>query len=533
MRTVYATQFEIEAPENSAGDYWDRVCGSTSGWVELYYGRKQIAFDYPTLGGVARPADDHVVEVDLQQPDESTRLCTVDWSHPDDGDSTLRWQVQVTIAQASGRVECAIVIRVSSSSFSIIPARFTLRRPGLVRTLIESLPCKNASVRLQRTARELSVGDLREFVSLSLANPQRALPVVVVSKDVFSEKPAVDPDDLADRLVGLAEVAVTADKWAGFQLTDELGTKSLSCYDGAVRLYWPGFSVYAQPANHPLWLKGQIEWHESNGRPLSDFLMKMLAGIASFRHTDGKTIRAAREAVRRERAKHLEDLRAKVAKGGEGQAELESLINDLWTENDKLKKERDEAFARRDEVERDLQAAKANLETMYQYQSEAEPTKATPQAAPAEAVFSNVLEATRAAADEFCENLLFLDSAFDAAKDSPFQRPERVKEALQAIDEVCREWRTSLESGVSMGTWESAFERRGFDYKNEISQTTRTKFGHEYMFMYKGKKRLFEKHITDGAKQAQKCFSIHMYRDEDERRVVIGHVGRHLTNTKT
>ncbi len=532
MRTVYATQFEIGAPTDVFAN-WAAALDATRRWVEGFYARKQFSFAYPADGGQVRPADDHLVEVDLQQPNQTSRLCTLDWTHPDDSDGTLRWQLQVTTALSSGALECSILVRVSSNSFSIIPARFTLRRPGLVRTLVESLPCENAGVPLRRAARILRVGELREFVAVSLANPQRALPVVVVSKDVYSEQPAVVPDDLADRLVGLAEVAVTADKWAGFQLTDEIGTKTLSCYDGAVRLYWPGFSVYAQPAHHPLWLKSQIEWHESNGRPLSDFLMRMLAGIASFRHTDGRTIRSAREAVRRERARHLEDLRAKVAKGGEGQADLESMIDELWAENDKLKKERDEAYGRRDELERDLQAAKANLETMYQYQSEAEPTKPASQAVVAEVVLSNVLEATRAAAAEFDENLLFLDSAFDAAKNSPFQRPERVYEALQAIDEVCSEWRQSLESGSSMGTWESAFERRGFDYKNEISQTTRTKYGHEYTFVYEGHKRLFEKHITEGAKQAHKCFSIHMYRDEDARKVVIGHVGRHLTNTKT
>lgn len=82
-----------------------------------------------------------------------------------------------------------------------------------------------------------------------------------------------------------------------------------------------------------------------------------------------------------------------------------------------------------------------------------------------------------------------------------------------------------------MGTWKLAFQRRGFDYKDDISQTTRTKFGTEYTFVYEGKKLLFEKHITEGAKQANKCFSIHMYRDEARRKIVIGHVGRHLTNT--
>jgi len=467
----------------------------------------------------------------MSQPEANTRLWTLEWTHPDDGDSTLKWQVQVTTALAAGALEVAILVRVSSTSFSIIPARFTLRRPGLVRTLVESLPCDISGVPLRHAARTLNVGDLREFVSLNLASPERALPVVVVSKDVASELPVVDPNGLADRLVGLAEIAVTSDKWAGFQLTDELGNKSLSCYDGAVRLYWPGFSVYSDPMHHPLWLKETIRWHAENGRPLSDYLLRMLAAIASFRHTDGRAIRKAREATRLERTRHLEELRAKVAAGGKVSAEQKALSDYAVAENAKLQKERDEAIARRDELEQELQAAKANLEMMYQYRSEADQAESVPAAASTSVQFSSVLEATQFAEEKFRSNLVFLDSAFDAAANSPFQRPERVFEAFQAIDDVCREWRASLGAGSSMGSWKQAFQRRGFDYKDDISQTTRTKYGDEYTFVYDGRKLLFEKHITQGAKQPQKCFSIHMYRDDEERRIVIGYVGRHLRNT--
>jgi hypothetical protein len=44
---------------------------------------------------------------------------------------------------------------------------------------------------------------------------------------------------------------------------------------------------------------------------------------------------------------------------------------------------------------------------------------------------------------------------------------------------------------------------------------------------------VFAPHITIGAKSPDRCLSIHMHWDEAKRRVVIAHVGRHKTNTKS
>ncbi|MFN7143354.1 MAG: hypothetical protein ACK4YP_06225 [Myxococcota bacterium] len=128
-------------------------------------------------------------------------------------------------------------------------------------------------------------------------------------------------------------------------------------------------------------------------------------------------------------------------------------------------------------------------------------------------------------------NLLFLRSALESAQESPYRRPEEVRDALVALDEVAGRWAETLDTGGMGESWWDAFLRHGFEYKGRISETTRGNWAEDYTFVYEGEKVLFEEHITIGKKQADRCLSIHFHRDTKARRVVVGHVGRHLTNT--
>ncbi|MGQ4808533.1 hypothetical protein NKDENANG_01916 [Candidatus Entotheonellaceae bacterium PAL068K] len=78
-----------------------------------------------------------------------------------------------------------------------------------------------------------------------------------------------------------------------------------------------------------------------------------------------------------------------------------------------------------------------------------------------------------------------------------------------------------------------ALSNRGFELRDQISKTSKGKWEADYRFLYKGCKHLFEKHITIGGKQADKCISVHFYRDDTDLVLAIGYCGRHLTTTKT
>jgi hypothetical protein len=101
---------------------------------------------------------------------------------------------------------------------------------------------------------------------------------------------------------------------------------------------------------------------------------------------------------------------------------------------------------------------------------------------------------------------------------------------FQALDQLVHSWRNE---GRVERTWKAALKKQGFDYRHQISQTTRGKFGNEYTFSYKGESFIFEEHVTLGVGQPETCLSIHWIRDEKAKKIVIGWCGRHLTNTLT
>jgi hypothetical protein len=165
---------------------------------------------------------------------------------------------------------------------------------------------------------------------------------------------------------------------------------------------------------------------------------------------------------------------------------------------------------------------------------ERDPTESTERPEEEEGVFSTVEDAVRAARDEFDDNLELLDSALESAAVCPFRNPGRVYQVLQAINEVAQSWRTSLESKTSMGGGlVQAFKLKGCDFKKDISQTCRTRFEDDYMFMYHGDRHMFAQHITEGSGNPNSCFSVHMLFDQDAKKVVIAYVGIHRRNTST
>jgi len=133
---------------------------------------------------------------------------------------------------------------------------------------------------------------------------------------------------------------------------------------------------------------------------------------------------------------------------------------------------------------------------------------------------------------EFPHELTFLKSAEDSAGDSDYQSPGRVYDLLHALGDIARRWRT----GTLGMDWYEAFQKADaqFVYKPHISTTTATNNWEDYAFQYDGAKRLFEAHVSLGKSHSpQKCLSVHWYRDEDQKRVIVGWCGRHLPNTKS
>jgi hypothetical protein len=145
---------------------------------------------------------------------------------------------------------------------------------------------------------------------------------------------------------------------------------------------------------------------------------------------------------------------------------------------------------------------------------------------------SSVREAVTRAQDQFSETLHFLDFAVKLAEESPFQSPELVYGLFEALDDLMS---MSRQDGGIGSSWRDALTKRGFDYKPDISNFAKGhRFVGDYEFLYDGVKRLFVEHITFGKGQdPQRCLSVHWWRDDKKKILVIGRCGTHGVNTKT
>jgi hypothetical protein len=356
---------------------------------------------------------------------------------------------------------------------------------------------------------------LNDLIAL-LSSDLRRLPVVLLSSYANGEPNQIDHIKLARNLAGVAVVVSIEDSELTWDFADEVG-RQLSCFDGGARIYWPGFSKVADPRNHRLFIGSWIK--QAGSAVAARTIERAIFDVAAFRYVPDKRIGdLIRRAEAEERQKTLDQKRET---GDEYWEDYQKTVDKLIETEEKLA---------------GLEAENANLRANQQVFLAAGPESPDEleQTEPMDELeFSSVAEAVEAAALR-CKNLEFLNVAKSAAAASPFQRPFDVFKALTDLDEIVDTWSKIRDEKGGGGDIIHYLRDRGWKRSSmQISDTTRGKFSSAYEFKYKGVKRLFEPHITIGAGDPNSCASIHFIFDQESLKIVIGHVGRHLPNTKT
>jgi hypothetical protein len=527
MRLLYAVQFEIASSANAPTTTLGAdVVQTVSSWIlEWYSTRKAIQITFPLNGGAVSPINGHDINVTRGVSDRAKVGDTiVSWSYPDDNDGNLFWHSRIEIGEFGGLVEFSLQLFLDSTQYLIAPVEFNLRRPRLVGMLLRQFNCFCGDTRLSLEPREIGAESIEDFTTTRLLSPNRRLPIVLVSRTASSGKCLVDPTELADPLAGIAETYYLADKWAGFALTDVVG-KLYSCFNGAVRLYWPDFAPAESPFS-PVYVPEKLN---QIGARLTDILFRQLATISAFRYVTGPVTRDAREHLQEERNRETAELKAAAAERGD----LNELLDLAVKENDELRSRNDQLREQSEGLRAGLQLAQENFRAIRQSQAEAEAASVETASDEPGADPQSVEEAVLAAKQEYEDTMVVQDSALDSAKESPFMQYKKVSQALLAMHEVCLSWRQSRKTKTPMGTFEQAFATKGFVYKSRESATSRGKWSEEYEMTYKGQRVSIESHLALGKGGPDTCLRIYFYADTQDEKFIVAHVGRHKTNTRT
>lgn len=253
-------------------------------------------------------------------------------------------QTDIDLLTSPKRTTFRCLLRLGSDA-GIAPPTVSLRAPRFVREIV-ALPGEwtlgRDGERLFARCFAIEADDLPVLEEL-MVSPIRRLPIVIVSEHGGETLAGDLHERLGQDLCGLAHV-VRLSTDAAWALTQSRG-KEWSCYNGAVRLFWPFQANGDNPRAHPLWTFDQLQYRFDRAVDAREHLREQLARrileASTFVSDDPAfetfSVSKQRAAADQARAEATDD-------GGD----LQRLADMVQTDNAAL---RNEADARRRELE--------------------------------------------------------------------------------------------------------------------------------------------------------------------------------------
>lgn len=325
MQVLASYMFGVELDQKSAEYRYRALCEELSAWLASK-GAKDILDgkgEFRSLTG------DNVGKFSIEILDNSAgsleEVKLVEEAH--------NGQIFITttrvVAGVQG-IEVWATLSVTGAEMFVAPNDISPRCPAVIRAIISRFsdwrfggqPLPQGEV-----ARLGSDSDI-DLICDKITGDGRALPLIVVSGD---QEEQVWPDlsvVLARDLVGLADV-ILIDADASWRMTENIGA-NLSCYLGAVKLYWPKRGVRRQKPSYDYWLPDEMRSFGQNDagmRRFVSFIRAKIMGVAAQNVVGSKLIRDIHAAAAREKLAEF--------KAGIVEKEFDFLVN----ENEDLRQE--------------------------------------------------------------------------------------------------------------------------------------------------------------------------------------------------
>lgn len=545
----YCTRLDLHPPAPEAASVFrDSLLATAKEWVDEGLERSGVKGGL-TWGESVMLEGNHELTSSCSSLGSQT-LDRLVWTRPHEIDPTLRWRSTLIFAGISPtRVVLDLTIELVSTAFvaRTLPAT-QVRPPRVVRKILERFSAYEEPPGALLRVHDIDEAGVEARLVPELESRTRSYPVIVVSPpaarpDVY----ALPPDRIQRDVAGLARVyRITLP--ATYRLSRIVGGVR-SCFDGGIRLYWPGFDREAFPYTHTLLLGEDIAF---SPRRAQERIFRIVRENATLRFTQSAEVLelqsgiwAAEDAARASRIESLErrlaetnaaeravrsELGRKLESEAQRSSELGSLLYSLRKDSSTLRrllKEFAEQLRSTQRENDDIKRSSRELGRIYIQQGLVE----TPPATIYEA-------ASRAQAT--CPNLLITSRAMDIARRSEIADPDKVYLILRVADEVAGKLAAGNTFGHHWGEEivQKAGERGGFNiaFKPHLSTTAKGKsFRREYecTYIWEGRvvKKVIEPHIlVQRHGNAQEAARIYLDWDEVARKIVISRIGLHPKN---
>lgn len=530
MRTIYRTSFELR-PGASCSDLFGAFAESAWTWL---FDRRGLGIDSrpkemvgPAVVATTNIGSGFRVE-SLHVETNGIRGWGLLVSQQDTYSPELEWVSDIALLrEATGTCYFSFTQSLGRTDGGIMPLRRTPGRPRIIATLVKSYIAVSGGLRLHSKPLPLRLtdNDLKQFLLL-LERPQRTHPIVLVSVHEQSGRPLIDPFDLADHLSGIAHVIVAENAAVSSALSAVL-PRWLTCFDGAVRVYWPGFRRVSQTIDHRLWTVRDLaaENIQFNSGRFADLVLASIAEVSvnsisphycSFDRLQSldrnRVIAAAKDNQEWEKLAlaYASDNEAKEARA----LALERELKDV-----------SEALFREQQLTLTLRAALDDRKAGRSAEAE---EQLPPQ---------NVSEAIERAKAQFVDRLAFsLNGKSD--ENSPFDAPNEVHAVFAWLSTTYYESKTGSRSCPDLD--KSIRETLpGWRYSGHQNDSTARSYKMKDWYecpwssSRNGKLEIHE-HVKCGrSRDAEETIRIAFAWDEASKKVVIGFIGQHQKNTHT
>jgi len=341
------------------------VCGRVEDWL-----RSKGAIE-PGRGGVYQALDGSDARFDVERAEDGARSWTM-YSLEEVSETGRRFVTRISVTAGLTKVYVYGTLEVGDLQTRISPINVDPRCPRLIRDLLAcSQGWFHGSTRLLPLTR-IAGFSAGTRLAEELIDPDRRVPFLVVSVDRGHAALPGLAEKLAYDLAGLANV-YAVDPGATWALTDSLG-KVFSCYQGAIRLYWPRFSTDDQPFRHPLWTARRLLELSDDAGMARERIRKHLRGIV-MRASARSTVRPSeideiRDAPVRAR---MQALRERLESSHRDATEWEEMATLIDEENARLRREVAERDAEIGALQQEITQLTAKVEALQHHLREARP----------------------------------------------------------------------------------------------------------------------------------------------------------------
>lgn len=433
-----------------------------------------------------------------------------------------RWRTDVVFDTKDNELRCSVGVHVGNQDGAITPLGDVASCPRIVPTLISAFGAYE-QYPLLSTPMRVSSADVSLLEDL-LTSPKRHIPLVLITPMNSDGTFTVNKDRVAKKLAGMAYVVYAESPEVTYAVKEVIGNE-MNAYNGAVRLYWPGFKDSDSPFRHPLWLRDRAEEIERDNGGFAQFLLRTLARLSTTRVLPGVT--------------RLEDVQRKKmladAQAAQGEAELRELLNlymqqsgEQKNELDDLKKQLESKQLELEERKSELKAKASECDQWRDAWSELNKSRQVSEE-PVAQQFKDVSEALEKAEQLYAEKVVILGSAM--RKESlHFQKPEMVFKAMQWLALDYR--RSKLGEAHCSNLDISCRTDVGMFYRPHQSKNTMSRFEDDYKVVRNGKANWLKEHIGIGTgTEPNSNIRIAFYFDDSEEKVIVGFVGQHQQTT--